>query len=106
MHNLGAVFNPWIKLSSVHILFDEIGKYMNHDSEVSKVEVTQLLYDILALYDEKIHGSRESTSSSQLILSTSRSSSVFSFLAHRRYSHTSSSFASSSSLNNELEFYL
>ena len=101
MHNLAAVFNPWIKLSGIHILLDEIDRYMNHDSEESKAEVTQLLHDIFALYDEKLRGSRQSTSSSQSTSSTSHSSSIFSFLAHRRHSH-----ASSLSLSNKLEFYL
>ena len=106
MHNLAAVFDPWIKLSGVYILLDEISKYMNHDFEVSKAEVTQLFYDIFILYDEKIYRSRRSISSSRSTASTSRSSSVFSFFAHRRYSHASSLLVSSSSLSNELEFYL
>ena len=101
MHNLAAVFDPRIKLNRVPILLDEIDKYMNHNFEASKIEVTQLLYDIFILYDKKIHRSRRSTSSSQPTSSTSYSSSVFSFLARRRHSH-----ASSSSLSNELKFYL
>ena len=106
MHNLAVVFDPRIELSDVYILLDEIGKYVNHDSEASKAKVTQLLYDIFILYDKKIRGSRQSTSSSQPTSSTFRLSSDFSFFVHRRYSHASSSSASSSSLSNELKFYL
>ena len=58
MHNLAAVFDPRIKLSRVYILLDEIGRYMNEDSEESKAEVTTLLNDIFTIYDEKIRGSR------------------------------------------------
>ena len=106
MHNLATVFDLWIKLSGVHILLDKISKYMNHDSEASKAEVTHLLYNIFVLYDEKICGSKQSTSFSQSISNTFRSLSIFSFFAHWRHSHASSSSASSSSLSNELEFYL
>ena len=58
MHNLAAVFDPRIKLSGVHILLDEIGRYMNEDSNISKAEVTTLLNDIFTICDEKIRGSR------------------------------------------------
>ena len=107
MHNLAAVFDPRIKLSGVHILLDEIGRYMNEDSEESKAEVTTLLNDIFTIYDEKIRGSRIPTFS-QPESSSSRRSSVFSFIAHRRHTtHASSSSSSSSSpLSSELEFYL
>ena len=53
MYNLAAVFDPRIKLSEVHILLDEIGRYMNEDSKVSKAEVTTLLNDIFIIYDKK-----------------------------------------------------
>ena len=107
MHNLAVVFDPRIKLSGVHILLDEISKYMNEDSKESKAEVTTLLNDIFTIYDEKIHGSRILTYS-QSESSLSRRSSVFSFIAHRRHTtHASSSSSSSSSpLSSELEFYL
>ena len=107
MHILAVVFDPQIKLSGVHILLDEIGKYMNEDLEEYKAEVTTLLNDIFIIYDEKIHGSRISTYS-QPESSSSRRSSVFSFIAHRRHTThaSSSSSSSSSSLSSELKFYL
>ena len=39
IYNLAAIFDLRIKLSGVHILLDEIDKYMNHDPEAFKAEV-------------------------------------------------------------------
>ena len=58
MHNLAAIFDPRVKLSGVLILLDAYCENMIQDPEPAKTEVTQLLYAIYALYDEKIHGSR------------------------------------------------
>ena len=106
MHNLAAIFDPRVKLSGVLILLDAYCENMIQDPEPAKTEVTQLLYAIYALYDEKIRGSRLPTQSSIASSSSSRSSSVFSFIAHRRHEASSSSSSSSSSLTTELEFYL
>ena len=80
---------------------------MIQDPEPAKTKVTQLLYAIYALYDEKIHGFWISIFSQPESSSSSCQSSVFSFIAHRRHTYASSSSSSSSSpLSSELEFYL
>ena len=106
MHNLAAVFDPRVKLNGVLILLDAYAENMNQDAESAKDEVRQLLYDIYAIYDEKIRGSRTQIQTSISSSSSSRSSSIFSFIAQRRHTHASSSSSSSSSLSSELEFYL
>ena len=62
MHNLATVFNLRVKLSGVLILLDAYCENMNQDPEPAKDEINQLLYDIYALYDEKIHRSNASHS--------------------------------------------
>ena len=105
MHNLAAVFDLHVKFNSVLILFDTYCENMNQDLEPTEAEVNQLLYDIYTLCDEKVHESSASHSQiSASSSSTSPSSSIFSFIVHRRYTHASSN--SSSSLSSELEFYL
>ena len=84
MHNLATVFDLQVKLSDVLILLDAYRENMMLDPESIKAEITKLLYDIYALYNEKIHRSRLSVQSSITSSSSSRSSSVFSFIAHRR----------------------
>ncbi len=106
MHNLAAVFDPRVKLNGVLILLDAYCENMIQDPEPAKIEVKQLLYDIYAIYDEKICGSRFSVQSSISSSSSSRSSSIFSFIAQRKHTHASSLSSSSSSLSSELEFYL
>ena len=52
MHKLATVFDPRVKLRGMLILPDAYNKNMLHDPVPTKAEVTQLLYDIYALYNE------------------------------------------------------
>ena len=80
IHNLATVFDLRVKLSGVLILLDAYCENMIQDLEPTKIEVTQLFYDIYALYDEKIYGSRLPAQSSISFSSSSHSSSIFSFI--------------------------
>ena len=89
------------------ILLDAYYENMILDPELAKAEITKFLYDIYVLYDEKIRRSRLPAYSFITSSSSSCSSSIFSFIAHKRQAYASnSSISSSSAFSSELEFYL
>ena len=57
MYNLATVFDLCAKLSGILILLDAYCENINLDLKPAKVEVNQLLHNIYALYDDKIHRS-------------------------------------------------